>query len=75
MTAKPLTDPAEDEKRQLQRACDDLVLEFRERLAEEQVQARFQDVLRRFDGAPVRTFVPVLAGRAAREDLRRLATA
>lgn len=65
-------DPVEDERRQLQRACADLVVEFGAALPSDQVQARFEQVVRQFDGAPVRTFVPVLAGRAVREDLRRL---
>lgn len=67
------TDPVEDERRQLRRACEDLVVEFGDRLPSDQVQARFEEVVHRFDGAPVRTFVPVLAGRVAREDLRRRA--
>lgn len=64
----------DDEKRQLQRTCQDLVREFGDRLPESEVQARFEQVLHAFDGAPVRSFVPVLAGRAAREQLRTLAT-
>lgn len=64
---------AEDEKRQLQRACQDLVKEFDGRLPESQVTARFEDILRGFHDAPVRGFVSVLAGRAAREQLRQLA--
>jgi hypothetical protein len=67
------TDPHEDERRQLRRACEDLVVEFRDTMPVEEVQRRFEQVVHRFDGAPVRTFVPVLAGRAAREDLRRRA--
>lgn len=64
-------DALEDERRQLRRACEDLVVQFRDTLPVDAVQQRFEQVVHRFDGAPVRTFVPVLAGRAARVDLRR----
>jgi hypothetical protein len=60
----------DDEKRQLRRTCQDLVREFGDRLSEAEVQARFEEILHSFDGAPVRNFVPVLAARAARERLR-----
>jgi hypothetical protein len=62
----------EDEQRQLQQACLELVREFGDRLPEAEVTSRFEEIVRGFDGAPVRTFVPVLAGRAARERLRTL---
>jgi hypothetical protein len=75
MTAVQTSDPHADERRQLQRVREHLVDEFGDRLSGEQVAERFADVVSRFDGAPVRTFVPVLASRAAREDLRRLAGA
>jgi hypothetical protein len=65
----------DDEKRQLQRACQDLVKEFGQTLPEDEVKARFEEILREFEGAPVRSFVPVLAGRAARARLRQLASA
>ena len=63
----------EDEQRQLQRTCQDLVREFGDRVDEREVQARFEEIVHSFDGAPVRSFVPVLAARAARERLRGLA--
>ena len=65
----------DDETRQLQRACQDLVREFGGRLPEDAVKARFEEIVDRFRDAPVRSFVPVLAGRAAREQLRELASA
>ena len=63
----------DDEQRQLQRTCQDLVREFGDRLPEADVQARFSAIVQRFDGAPVRSCVPVLAARAARQRLRELA--
>ena len=66
---------ADDEKRQLDAAVRDLVAEFADRVPQPVVEARFQEILRSFDGAPVRSFVPVLAGRAARQRLRELASA
>lgn len=75
MSAKPLSNPAADEQRQLQRACQDLVVEFDGKLSREQVQQRFEGIVHSFEGAPVRNFVPVLVNRVAREDLRRLASA
>lgn len=65
----------EDEQRQLQRACQDLVREFGDRVPADDVKARFEQIVQRFDGAPVRGFVPVLAGRAAREQLRQAGAA
>jgi hypothetical protein len=61
----------EDEQRQLEHACSELVREF-PALPEDEVKARFEEIVRGFEGAPVRAFVPVLAGRAARERLRAL---
>ncbi|MFP5218625.1 MAG: three-helix bundle dimerization domain-containing protein [Actinomycetes bacterium] len=65
----------EDERRQLQRACQDLVREFSGKLPADEVQARFEEIVHQYDDAPVRSFVPVLAGRAARQRLRELASA
>ncbi len=62
----------DDEQRQLRSACDDLVVEFSERLDQSAVTARFAGIVRRYDDAPVRTFVPVLAQREARAELREL---
>jgi hypothetical protein len=63
----------EDEQRQLDAACRDLVVEFGERLPESDVAARFSEIVRRFEEAPIRTFIPVLAQREARAQLRQLA--
>ncbi len=60
----------DDEQRQLQSVRKEAVEEFGARLPAEVVLARFDDIVARFDGAPVRTFVPVLARRALREELR-----
>lgn len=64
----------DDEQRQLQRTCQDLVREFGDRVPEAEVLARFEEIVHGFDGAPVRSYVPVLAGRAARERLRGWST-
>jgi hypothetical protein len=65
----------DDEKRQLEAARRDLVAEFADRVPEAEVSARFDEIVHSFDGAPVRGFVPVLVGRAARERLRQVAPA
>ncbi len=62
----------DDEQRQLRSACDDLVVEFGERLEQSEVAARFEGIVRRYDDAPIRTYVPVLAQREARAQLREL---
>ena len=60
----------DDEQRQLQSVRKEAVEEFGDRLSADVVLARFDDIVSRFDGAPVRTFVPVLTRRALREELR-----
>lgn len=60
----------DDEQRQLARVGADLVREFADRLSAEQVQQLFSAIVGRFDGAPIRSFVPVLAQRSARQELR-----
>lgn len=62
----------EDEQRQLDAARAALVSEFAGRLPEGEVAARFADIVREFEAAPIRGFVPVLAQRRARERLRSL---
>ena len=62
----------QDEERQLQRVRDELVREFGAGLSEPVVDEHFSALVRDFEGAPVRAFVPVLAQRAARERLRGL---
>ena len=57
----------DDELRQLESVRSELLREFGART--EDVNARFDAVVHEFDGAPVRTFVPVLARRRVREEL------
>ena len=59
----------DDERRQLESARLDLVHEFQDRLSSDQVGTRFDAIVAEFEGAPVRTFVPVLARRQARREL------
>ncbi len=65
----------DNEKRQLQQTCQQLVREFGDKVPEAEVQARFAETVHGFDGVPVRSFVPVLAGRVARQRLKDLAAA
>lgn len=60
-----------DEQRHLQRIQEDLQREFAS-LPTEVVNRRFAQLVADFDEAPVRTFVPVLVQRRARESLRQL---
>ena len=62
----------QDEDRQLARVREELIREFGAGVSEQVVDEHFRALVARFDGAPVRTFVPVLAQRAAREKLREL---
>ena len=65
----------DDERRQLAAACQDLVREFGETLPEGEVTSRFEEIVRRYDEAPVRSFIPVLVAREVRLSLRELAGA
>ena len=60
----------EDEQRQLAVVRSDLVREFADRLTPEQVAEQFDQAVSSFDGAPIRSFVPVLAQRSVRTQLR-----
>ena len=60
----------DDEQRQFDEVLRALVAEFAGRLSQEEVSARFAEIVRDFDAAPIRGFVPVLAQRRARERLR-----
>ena len=62
----------DDEARQLARIRDELLSEFGAGVTASVVEEQFSALVATFDGAPVRTFVPVLAQRAARERLREL---
>lgn len=67
---------SDDEQRQLASVRAELVREFGDRLSPEDVHSRFAETVGQFDGAPIRSFVPVLAQRSVRQELRRvLATA
>ena len=59
----------DDEKRQLESLRIDLQREFEGRMPAEEVSARFDAIVGEFDGAPVRTFVPVLARRRVRQEM------
>ncbi len=61
----------DDELRQLANVQADLRREFGARLSAEQVDRRFDETVQRFAGAPIRSFVPVLAQRSVRQELRR----
>ena len=60
-----------EEARQLQHVRDDLAREFAA-LPPTVVDAQVAKHLRHFDGAAIRSFVPVLVRRGAREELRHL---
>lgn len=62
--------PTDDEQRQLATVRAELVREFGDRLSADRVQLLFAAIINRFDGAPIRSFVPVLAQRSARLELR-----
>jgi hypothetical protein len=64
----------EDEQRQLESARRALVTEFAGRVPEDEVEQRFTELVTEFEGAPVRSFVPVLVRRRARELLRTSAS-
>lgn len=71
MADQPKKDPVNDERRQIDHVRADLVREFAavpEKMVDDQVAL---DV-GRLAAAPVRSFVPVLVRRAARERLRHL---
>lgn len=63
----------EDEQRQFDEVLRALVAEFAGRLSTEEVAARFAAIVRDFEAAPIRGFVPVLAQRRTREELRQTA--
>lgn len=60
----------DDEQRQLEQTREALVDEFQGRLSRDEVAERFAEIERGFASAPVRTFLPLLVLRAAREELR-----
>jgi hypothetical protein len=58
----------DDEQRQLDAVRQDVLREYSS-LAPEVVNARFHAIVAEFEGAPVRSFVPVLARRRLRQAL------
>lgn len=67
-------DPGE-ERRHLAAVEKDLVAEFATELDEDTVVRRWSAIVREFDGAPIRDFVPVLARKRARQELRQAVSA
>jgi hypothetical protein len=63
----------DDELRQLARVRADLEHEFADRLTAADVARQFDETVASFDGAPIRSFVPVLAQRSVRSRLREVA--
>ncbi len=63
----------DDEQRQFDEVLRALVAEFDGRLPQAQVEASFAEIVRDFEAAPIRGFVPVLAQRRTREQLRQTA--
>ncbi len=71
MDPKPSATSADDERRQLAGVRAELLREFAGRVSEEALEQRLDRTVHRFDGAPIRSFVPVLAQRSVRLELRR----
>ena len=63
----------EDEARQLESARRALVAEFAGQVPADVIERRFSAFVVEFEGAPVRSFVPVLVQRRTRELLRTAA--
>lgn len=59
----------DDEQRQLESVKREFLREYADRLSPEDVTTRFDAIVAGFEGAPVRTFVPVLARRMLRQQL------
>jgi hypothetical protein len=64
----------QDEQLRLQATERELVREFGPALGEDRVRSDVQDVVHRYDDAPVRTFLAVLVEREARARLRSTST-
>ena len=60
----------EDEHRQLAALHAELLREYGERYGADAVSARLTQIVAEFEGAPVRAFVPLLAQRRVRQELR-----
>lgn len=57
----------EDEQRQLDAVRITLQREFADRVAADVVDRHFAEIVGRFEGVPVRTFLPVLVHREAKQ--------
>ncbi len=68
----PMARTQQDEQRQVERVCVDLVQEYAESLPARVVEEQFIEVLAGLRQAPVRDYVPTLVHRGTRERLRRL---
>jgi hypothetical protein len=64
-------DPRTDERRQIEHVKEDLLREF-PAIPESVVHQELTQAVQSFRQAPVRSFVPVLVRRGARERLRRI---
>ena len=61
----------QDEQRQLDVVRDDLVREHANHVSPEVIRGRFDTIVAEFQGAPVRTYVPVLVRRRLRDELSK----
>ena len=62
----------DDERRQLDSVRAELVREFADRIEPDVVAKHLEAIVGRFEGAPIRSFVPVLAQRSVRQVLQRV---
>lgn len=63
----------DDERRQIESLREEVLREYGQRLGEQSVTERFNAIVADFADAPVRTFVPLLAQRRARQELEQAA--
>lgn len=66
---------ADDEHRQIESLHAELLREYGEQLGAQAVTDRFHAIVAGFEDARVRTFVPLLAQRRVRQELREVAGA
>ncbi len=67
MSLKGVLVGVEDEQRQLDAVRIHLEQEFSDRIPADVVARHFADIVGRYEGAPVRTFLPVLIRRQTKE--------
>lgn len=63
----------DDERRQIESLRAEVLREYGRQLGERSVTERFDAIVADFDDAPVRSFVPLLAQRRARQELGQAA--